>query len=429
MTCTLLDIHWTAGFIEGDGTIVFNGRSLRMAATQAEKMPLEKLQSLWGGTIAPKQRNIGTKPLQSWALGVEVGVGLMIMMYDLMSIPRQQQICKVLAQWKINGAKSGETHYRSKLTDSEALEVMRRVDNGESMLSVAASVGVSHAIISRWFSGLSRQNLIHRLRGEKGNVNLRTQGASSPIFVTKSHSGDKFLQNLHWTAGFLEAEGCFVSTSKVITLQGIQAEMSPLEKLQKLWGGAIYPTNRGVNKPIFVWKLDGKHAAALMMTLYPLMSPGRQKQMYPTLYRWRHRGAESGEHHCGVTVNNDLALQAMRRVRDGGDLPVIAQEIDITRHELSMWMRGKNRPELLRQLESEGKPSSFVYNGGRRVPRYLNDDVIFAGMLRVRSGEKMSIVAKDLDVGPSMVSLWMAGKNRPYLLARLNAEESSLKEG
>ena len=41
------------------------------------------------------------------------------------------------------------------------------------------------------------------------------------------------------------------------------------------------------NKGMHYWKISGKVAAGICMTMYSLMSPRRQKQIADTLYAWR----------------------------------------------------------------------------------------------------------------------------------------------
>ena len=65
-------LAWAAGFIDGDGFItiqnrntkykdkIYSGQYLRVGACQASILPLEKLQSLFGGSIRPK--NSGPNP-------------------------------------------------------------------------------------------------------------------------------------------------------------------------------------------------------------------------------------------------------------------------------------------------------------------------------------------------------------------------------
>lgn len=59
-------LAWAAGFMDGDGFItiqnrktkykdkIYSGQYLRVGACQASLIPLEKLQSLFGGSIRPK---------------------------------------------------------------------------------------------------------------------------------------------------------------------------------------------------------------------------------------------------------------------------------------------------------------------------------------------------------------------------------------
>lgn len=112
MAIEVKDLHWTAGFLEGEGT--FSGYIRRVpqkaaiigiaAAQAASPEPLFKLAKLFGGTVNAKRSNFSIcanpKPLQSWGLNNYRAVGLMMALYPLMSPRRQEQIQKVLAVWR-----------------------------------------------------------------------------------------------------------------------------------------------------------------------------------------------------------------------------------------------------------------------------------------------------------------------------------------
>lgn len=424
MVFTALDVHWTSGFIEGDGSIVLAGKSPRLQATQAEYAPLQKLKDLWGGTICPKKHILGRKPLHSWALGGEVAVGLMMMIYDLMSPPRKQQIQSVLNQWKMNGAISGEKHYRSKLADDDAIVAMRRVLDGESMTSVAYETGMSHASLSMWISGKHRPDLLRKLRGEKTYSNLRTIGAISPVFVTTRHSHNTLLQNLHWTAGFVESEGHFSPTVNMSRIIATQVERFPLEKLKTLWGGYIYdrkPTAQ--HNAISDWHLNGADAVALMMTLSPLMSPSRKSQIRTSLIAWRLRKVPHGETHYGATVSDDDALSAMRRVVNGEGVTAVARDIGVHHVVLSMWLRGVTRSYLMKQLGVTYIRKKICPSGESNHNTTISDNDAIAAMVRVYNGEGMYAVAKSIGISGPILSEWLRGRSRPYLLKRVQEEQ------
>lgn len=78
-------LAWAAGFIDGDGFItiqnrktkhgdkVYHGQYLRVGACQASMKPLEKLQSLFGGSISPKnsgpnREGYNRKPQWIWTI-------------------------------------------------------------------------------------------------------------------------------------------------------------------------------------------------------------------------------------------------------------------------------------------------------------------------------------------------------------------------
>src|SRR3990172_949159 len=89
------DIHWAAGFLEGEGSFrQFNktGNSCGVEATNCDLQPLEKLQKMFGGrigkkTMGPKNRQ---QPYAWRAFGVRAR-GIIMTLYPLLSNKRRVQ--------------------------------------------------------------------------------------------------------------------------------------------------------------------------------------------------------------------------------------------------------------------------------------------------------------------------------------------------
>lgn len=98
-------------------------------------------------------------------------------------------------------------------------------------------------------------------------------------------------RDLTWAAGFLEGEGSFRYNVASPLIQAAQAQLAPLERLQRLFGGRIHPGKqyKPHHKPIWLWAIGGTNAAALMMTLFVEMSPRRREQITAALAPWRVR--------------------------------------------------------------------------------------------------------------------------------------------
>lgn len=91
------DLGWVAGFLEGEGCFYLNGsgahRYCAISATQKQKDPLNRLQSLLGGNIYQTTRGL-------WHWGLTKGIRaeeMMEILRPLMSPRRQEQIDLVLA--------------------------------------------------------------------------------------------------------------------------------------------------------------------------------------------------------------------------------------------------------------------------------------------------------------------------------------------
>jgi len=102
------DIHWVAGFLEGEGSFVgyspLSARihSCHVSAEQKQKWPLEKLGFIIPGKLYLRCRGSKEKyPIWCWTTDVPTGAGLMMTIYPLMSPKRQEQIRNALFFWRI----------------------------------------------------------------------------------------------------------------------------------------------------------------------------------------------------------------------------------------------------------------------------------------------------------------------------------------
>ena len=96
-------------------------------------------------------------------------------------------------------------------------------------------------------------------------------------------------RDLGWAAGFLEGEGTFYS-GHGIGVTAAQVQREPLERLQRLFGGKIsrrLDHRKITHHPCHKWYTSGFRAAAIMMTVYSLMSPKRQEKIYKALAQWK----------------------------------------------------------------------------------------------------------------------------------------------
>lgn len=89
------ELHWVAGFLEGEGSFGFHpgDGTLWINAAQKEAEPLERVRAALGGQIyAP-----GKQPIHRWALYGQAEIErAMRSLYPLLSTRRQGQIDKAL---------------------------------------------------------------------------------------------------------------------------------------------------------------------------------------------------------------------------------------------------------------------------------------------------------------------------------------------
>src|SRR3990167_9308464 len=110
VSVSTIDLAWTAGFIEGEGSFGF--RKIRprgnpsgqpdVVAVQVQREPLEKLQRLFGGWlyVNKKVRPPSRSPLWRWGITGPRAIGVMYSLYPLMSSRRRKQIVSVVSEWR-----------------------------------------------------------------------------------------------------------------------------------------------------------------------------------------------------------------------------------------------------------------------------------------------------------------------------------------
>lgn len=102
MSITTQELHWAAGFLEGEGSFAgATGYARCVTACQVQKEPLVRLHRMFGGRMyLEKKRSKRWHNVWRWALGSSEGIGLMMTLYPLMSPRRKGQIKAVLRRWK-----------------------------------------------------------------------------------------------------------------------------------------------------------------------------------------------------------------------------------------------------------------------------------------------------------------------------------------
>lgn len=101
------DIHWIAGFLEGEGSFYGcepfpkRGAPIEVSASQVQKWPLEKLNSIIPGTMRLRKKNSPTSSIWIWYANTANSAGLMMTIYSLMSPKRKEQIERALFFWRI----------------------------------------------------------------------------------------------------------------------------------------------------------------------------------------------------------------------------------------------------------------------------------------------------------------------------------------
>jgi hypothetical protein len=94
-----MDLHWAAGFLEGEGCFSQNKGSQVIVGVQVQREPLERLQRLFGGVVKVRASRISThRPRHVWRVCGARARGVMQTLYSIMSPWRRQQIERALGR-------------------------------------------------------------------------------------------------------------------------------------------------------------------------------------------------------------------------------------------------------------------------------------------------------------------------------------------
>ena len=112
------DIHWAAGFLEGEGCFdrgkisTDRFRGIRITAKQVDCYPLIKLQALFGGHLGQYQHGTKGDYIWVWTASARLAAQMMMTLYILMSPRRQDTIREALSNWKLTGPGGGQHKYK-----------------------------------------------------------------------------------------------------------------------------------------------------------------------------------------------------------------------------------------------------------------------------------------------------------------------------
>lgn len=93
---SVYDLHWAAGFLEGEACFGSNQRTPQVQVAQVQKFPVDQLLRFFGGSLARYPARGRSRQLWRWSVCGARARGLMMTLYSLMSPDRQTQILAAL---------------------------------------------------------------------------------------------------------------------------------------------------------------------------------------------------------------------------------------------------------------------------------------------------------------------------------------------
>lgn len=96
------DLHWAAGFLEGEGSFQGAGssRTQKVSANQVNREPVDRLLAMFGGSVRPVKVRPPAQKQWSWMVCGSRARGVMLTLYRLLSCRRQEQVRHALERLK-----------------------------------------------------------------------------------------------------------------------------------------------------------------------------------------------------------------------------------------------------------------------------------------------------------------------------------------
>ena len=120
----MADLHWSVGFLEGEGCFVCPAGRARVVATQVCPDSLYRLRKLFGGIVLEKGK------IRAWQLSGINAAGLMMTLWSLMPTKRKWQIEKALAIWRSH---LPHARYRITCPQGHPYDIIERTKNGKDV--------------------------------------------------------------------------------------------------------------------------------------------------------------------------------------------------------------------------------------------------------------------------------------------------------
>lgn len=265
------DLWWCAGFLEAEGCFL-GSPSLNVSASQKEPELLERLQVFFGGSIGYYKKS--GHWCHEWRAYGPRAHGIMLTLYSMLSIKRQNQIRKAL-----NKPPIPNYVLPSVLTPSSVVQdgkiVCKKCGNPKEVSEFPKSKNGNPIFECRECK--KKYNSERHKAVKSGTWKSGKQGTSGQKEETPKPTVVPNVNDIAWAAGFLDGEATFRFKSSY-EIRCPQVNQEPLYRLQVLFGGSIKTT-----KKISHWTLYGESAVELIRIILPILSQNRQEQIQQTV--------------------------------------------------------------------------------------------------------------------------------------------------
>lgn len=92
---TIQDIHWLAGFYEGEGCCTIDNKTVAIQISQKQLWPLTKIRDLFGGKIYSTDKHPSGN-VHVYKVNYERAIGIALTIFTLLSPEKREQIRQAL---------------------------------------------------------------------------------------------------------------------------------------------------------------------------------------------------------------------------------------------------------------------------------------------------------------------------------------------
>jgi len=324
------DLLWLAGLIEGDGCFFSQKNRAVITLSLTDKDVVERCVKILNSTYycIPERHN-GHKKTYGFQIKSEKSISIMNALYPYMGERRKKTIDVVKKKWEFHCEKSFEANKKASRIDLNLLKE-------EYKTSSSRKLGLKY--------DLSFSTIQKMLRGE-------FKPYQKTLFDLKIIE-DNSVEDMHWLAGILEAEGSFLKptpsapNAPIITIQTTDKDIA--NRVANMFSVCVseYQPKKikksgELPKKVNMVSLRGKRAVSWMIKLKEFMGQRRQQQIVDAVAAYDPQKNMKALQRRSLLTEEQI-IKAEKDLNGGAKLTALAKSLNVCHTVLRRSIDRKN---------------------------------------------------------------------------------------